>query len=86
MRCADCPVAEHLECPATGRVATMLGVQLCHRLVEPGYADELIAHALPPRPAGEIIPEDPDVIIARVEEMGRRAQAGERGGGCGACP
>ncbi len=85
MRCVDCPVAEHIECLATGRIATMLGVQLCHRLAEPGFADELIAHALPPRPTEEPIAEDPDAIIARVEEMGRRALAGERGG-CGGCP
>ncbi len=29
---------------------------------------------------------DPDVVIRRIEAMGRRAQAGERGGGCGGCP
>ncbi len=35
---------------------------------------------------GEPIVEDPDVVIKRVEEMARRAQAGERRGGCGGCP
>ena len=44
----------------------------------------LISHA-----TGEPIQrpvESPDQTIARVESMAARANAGERGGGCGPCP
>ncbi len=79
MKCERCPVPEPLVC--TADKSDMVHLHLCDRLDEPGFSLILLKHAVPPFDE----PETPDEMIARVEEMARRAMAGERRG-CGGCP
>ncbi len=77
-RCAYCPIGPDLPCRGeqVRRLCQLIDPE--HPAYSPGYLTRLLGTE-----------EDrlsPDDVIARVEEMGRRAQAGERGGGCGGCP
>ncbi len=54
---------------------------LCHNK----HPDHTVWRAKMLAMVGEPISEDPNVVIARVEAMAARANAGERGG-CGGCP
>ena len=85
-KCTHCPVPDPLVCTATRR--EMAGHDLCGRLNEPGFVELLLRHATPPcDPCDAADPDaDADQTIARVESMAARANAGERGGGCGPCP
>lgn len=47
-KCPRCPVPDPLVCTATRR--EMAGRDLCSRLDEPGFAELLLAHALPETP------------------------------------